>query len=255
MRSCLKTLMVGTGILLILIAVLLIVAATQLKTVARSGIEHSLSLAFLTDVTVGEVGVVLHEGHIEIHDVIVGNPASFRTGSAMELDTVIADVDVRTLFSRTPTVDRIIVKGARVDLRHELAEGANLVMLARNASRFSKKDDGEPAGAPPAPSNGPGREFLIKELCCEGATVAMSTNLIPMSGLKVEVAPFTLTDIGKDRPISTPELSAIFVRSLIKQTMSTKGLLRPIADLLQGEGDDADATVTIIEEPEPELAE
>ena len=254
MRSCLKTLMIGIGILLILTAVLLIIAATQLKTVTRSGLEHTLSIAFLTDVTVEDVDLALHEGHIEIHNIVVGNPASFRTGSAMELGTVIADVDMKTLFSRTPTIDRIVVKEAHVDLRHELAEGANLVMLARNASRFSKQDEAASEEAAP-PADGPGREFIIKELTCEDATVAMSTNVIPMSGLKVEVAPFTLADIGKDRPISTAELSAIFIRSLIQQTLSTKGLLRPIADLLRGEGDDADATVTLIEEPEPELAE
>ena len=105
------------------------------------------------------------------------------------------------------------------------------------------------------PSDGPGREFIIQELRCEGATVAMSSNLVPSSGVKVEVAPFTMTEISNSQPISTADLSAVFIRSLIRQTLSTKGLLRPIADLLRGEDETAGSNVTLIEEPEPQLRE
>ena len=258
MRSCLKTLMVSIGIVLILIAVLLLLAATQLKTVARGGIERTLSLAFLTDVTVEDVDIVLQEGHVELHNLVVGNPASFRSGPAMELGTVVADLDLKTLFSATPTIRSIVVRDVHVTLRHELAEGANLAMLARHASRFSKRDEAEGGeGSEPAasPSDGPGREFIIQELRCEGATVAMSSNLVPSSGVKVEVAPFTMTEISNSQPISTADLSAVFIRSLIRQTLSTKGLLRPIADLLRGEDETAGSNVTLIEEPEPQLRE
>ena len=159
--------MVGAGILLILVAVLLILAATQLKTVVRSGIEKSLSIAFLTDVTVQDVDIKLHEGHIEIHNLVVNNPASFRAGPAMEFGTVIADVELKTLFSRTPTITRVVVKDAYVNLRHELAEGANLLMLARHAGRFSKSEgngeDGSATAAPDAPEgNTSSRSFIAR---------------------------------------------------------------------------------------------
>ena len=96
---------------------------------------------------------------------------------------------------------------------------------------------------------------LLQRTSCEDVTVAMSSNLIPKSGLKVEVAPFTLTEISKDRQISTAEDSAIFIRSLIKETLSAKGLLRPIADLLRGAEDESESTVKLIEEPERAVAE
>ncbi|MFO7976911.1 MAG: hypothetical protein R6V12_20050 [Candidatus Hydrogenedentota bacterium] len=250
-----KTLTIGIGIVLILIAVLLILAATQLKTVAHTGIERSLGIAFLTDVTVEDVDIGLREGHIEMRNLVVGNPASFRTGSAMELETVVVDIELRTIFSRTPTIRQITVKGANVNLRHELTDGTNLTMLARHASRFSRDaENGETESRPGLPE-GLGREFIIKELACEEVTVAMSSNLIPKSGLKVNVAPFTLTEISQDHPVSTAEVSALFIRSLIKQTLSTKGLLRPIADLLRGEGEKEESDVSLIEEPEPELAD
>lgn len=254
MRSCFKTLVISTGILLILIAVALILAVTQVKTVARSGIERSLSLAFLTDVTTGNVDVALHTGHIEIHNLVVGNPASFRTGSAMEFETVIVEVDLKTLFSRTPTIDRVVLKRPHINLRHELTEGTNLTMLARHASRFSTDANAAEAKHRPV-TDAPGTRFIIKELICEEATVAMSSNLIPRSGLKVEVAPFTLTDISNDQPVSAAEVSAIFIRSLIQQTLGTQGLLRPIADLLRGETAEDASSVTLIEEPEPRLVD
>jgi len=255
MRSCLKTLMIATGILLILVAVALILAATQLKTVAHTAIERSVGIAFLTDVSVEDVDIGLREGRIEIHNLVVGNPASFRTGSAMELKTIIVDIDIKTIFSRTPTIRHITVKGGNVNLRHELTDGTNLTMLARHASRFSKEGKNGQTDPSSTKSESQGRKFIIKELSCEEVTVAMSSNLIPKSGLKVKVAPFTLTEISRDHPVSTAEVSAIFIRSLIKQTLSTKGLLRPIADILRGEKEETDSTVTLIEEPEPELAD
>lgn len=255
MRSCLKTLMIVTGILLILIAVVVILAATQLKTVAHTAIERSLGIAFLTDVSVEDVAIGLREGHIEIQNLVVGNPASFRTGSAMELETVVVDIDVKTIFSRTPTISQITVTGANVNLRHELTDGTNLTMLARHASRFSTDAEVGAKESDSSEAEGLGRKFIIKELVCEDVTVAMSSNLIPKSGLNVDVAPFTLTEISEDHPVSTAELSAVFIRSLIKQTLSTKGLLRPIADLLRGEEEETESNVELIEEPEPELAE
>ena len=255
MRSCLKTLMIGTGILLILVAVAVILAVTQLKTVARTGIERSLGIAFLTDVSLEDVDVGLRDGRLELHNLVVGNPASFRSGPAMEFETVTVDMDLKTVFSQTPTIDRIVVRRANVNLRHELADGTNLAMLARHASRFSKGGGKGEAESAFEEAGGLGREFIIKELRCEDVTVAMSSNLIPKSGLKVEVAPFTLTEISKDRPVSTAEVSAIFIRSLIKETLSAKGLLRPIADLLRGAEDESESTVKLIEEPERAVAE
>ncbi|HOF40194.1 MAG TPA: hypothetical protein PLD73_08980 [Candidatus Hydrogenedentes bacterium] len=258
MRSCLKTLMVSIGIVLILIAILLLLAATQLKTVARSGIERTLSFAFLTDVSVESVDLVLQEGHVELHNLTVNNPASFRSGPAMELGTIVADLDLKTLFSATPTLRSLVIRDVRVNLRHELAEGANLVMLARHASRFSKPDGAAGETADKSTSKRPARaarEFIIQELRCEGATVLMSSNLIPLSRVQVEVAPFTITEFSNNRPVSAADLSAIFIRSLIRQTLSTKGLLRPIADLLRGEEDAGDSSTPLIEEPEPQLRE
>ncbi|MEA3365135.1 MAG: hypothetical protein U9Q79_05790, partial [Candidatus Hydrogenedentes bacterium] len=60
-----KTLMIGTGILLILVAVALILAATQLKTVAHTAIERSVGIAFLTDVSVEDVDIGLREGEVK----------------------------------------------------------------------------------------------------------------------------------------------------------------------------------------------
>ena len=118
MRSCLKTLMIGTGILLILVAVAVILAVTQLKTVARTGIERSLAIAFLTDVSLEDVDVGLRDGHLELHNLVVGNPASFRSGPAMEFETVTVDMDLKTVFSQTPTIDRIVVRHSNLNLRH-----------------------------------------------------------------------------------------------------------------------------------------
>lgn len=250
--------MVLIGMVLILAAILLLLAATQLKTVARSGIERSLSFAFLTDVSVDSVDLALWEGHVELHNLTINNPASFRSGPAMELGTIVADLDLKTLFSATPTLRSLVIKDVRVNLRHELAEGANLVMLARHASRFSKPDSAEgettDKSSPKRPARA-AREFIIQELRCEGATVVLSSNLIPISGVQVEVAPFTITEIRNNRPVSAADLSAIFIRSLIRQTLSTKGLLRPIADLLRGEEDSGNSSAPLIDEPEPPLRE
>lgn len=228
MRSCLKPLVILVGLGLIVIALGFIVAGARFEAVGRVAAERALRHAFLTEVSVTEVTPLPRSGGFQLHGVTVFNPVGFKEGPAMEFETIDVDLDLLTVFTAVPSINRILVTNPRMHLRHELTEGTNLGTLATHASRFAARQND--ADAPRVAR----RRFTIRELRCEGAVVVLSTNLLPAS-LNIDIAPFTMTDVSNDRPITTGEAGAIFIRAMLEHTLSTKGLLRPIADLLRRE--------------------
>jgi hypothetical protein len=257
-KSCLKIIIAAIGLVLILVAIGALLAATQIEKAAKTGIEGTLSHVFMTDVTVESVELSALGQSLDIRGLHVKNPATFKTAAAMEFKRVLVEVDGKTLFSRTPTIKRVLIKEPIMHLRYELAEGTNLGMLAKHAGRLAEAEDSQDeTPEKPAKEEEPGARigFRVEELRCEGAKVALSTNLIPLSGVELDVADFTLNNLSKDRPVTTAETCAIFIRSLLRETLSVKGLLRPVADRIRKETHEPAPDSAESPSPEPSSAE
>ena len=63
----------------------------------------------------------------------------------------------------------------------------------------------------------------------------IAANFIPVSSVRLDVAPFTLTDLSSNTPVSTTQLGTLFIRSVLREALSVRGLMRPIADKLNEE--------------------
>lgn len=228
MRSFLKFLITALGLVLVLIGVGAVLAGLQAERTLKSGLERTLSYVFLAEATVETVDVAFLERSVEVKGLTLANPANFREGTAIQCDSIVATIDPRTLISDNPTITKVMLEGTTLNIRYELGDGTNLKQLAENAARLSGEED---ATAP----RGARRSFLIEELRCEGAQVELSANVLPASSMSMEVAPFVLADVGDDRPITTAELSVVVLRSFLRETMSFKGLAKPVVDLLRRE--------------------
>ena len=65
----------------------------------------------------------------------------------------------------------------------------------------------------------------------------MSANFIPGPDVVLNVVTIRLENLENGAPITTAEATSIFLRSVLVETLSIKGLLRPIFNKIRGEVD------------------
>lgn len=221
-RSFLKFIMIAIGLILIGLGVAGILFLPRLERFAVGKVETRLGLILDTEVKLGAIRPATMGRGIELRGLTVRNPETFKAGDAIQCGRILLRLDPRTLFSRNPVIEQIDLEDLDVHLRHEAGDGTNLGYMNKRASDLAAKD----------PSK---TRILVRRIECRGARMKLDSNVLPLPGISMDLAPFTIENPGEGKPISTAKATSIFLRSLIIETVTLKGLLAPLADLLRGE--------------------
>lgn len=224
MRGCIKVVLIAVGLVLIAMSIGTIYLFMQADAYSRTALERTLHFALGVDIAVGRLEINPFEQRLDAYDVVISNPPKFKPGTAIEIQRLSITFDASTLFARNPTIRSLSLQGVRLNLHHEMGNGTNLVVLARQAAD------------PNAPANAHGRSFVLKEIRCEDARMRASTSILPIGSAGMTLAPFVDSDLG-DKPVSVGEITSIFTRKVLHETLSLKGILAPVARLLQDEPD------------------
>lgn len=235
MRFLLKMVPIGIGLILILAGVVLLFLATQLTRSTRSAIERGLSAIYLTEVRVENVTITLSQSAMDVDGVTIFNPEPFTEGPAIEVDHVHVEFVPSTLLSRTTVLRSVTLRDATVHLRLEAGRGTNLSQLDANATRLL---GGSSSGAPVTAR----RKFVIQQFQSESARVEFSSNVLPVSSVGFDVQPFTMNELSSTEPVSAIDVCVLFVRNVLHEGISLRGVLGPVADRLRAEFGRSDAT-------------
>ena len=235
LRNLLKFVVTAVGVGLILVAVAALLAAMRLDTLAQAAVVRHVSQAYLTEVTVDGVQVAPLRQTIKIEGLTVFNPPTFKKGPALHFDRVVLGIDAKSLLSDRPTIRQVAIEGGRVNLRYELGKGSNLGRLAKNAAQAAggAADEGGEVPVQEAPTR-----VWVDEVVCRGFEVGASSNLVPFVSASMNLARFTLPEVSEGKPVSAPHIASVLLRSVMKEIVTLKGLLRPVGSLLRREIDD-----------------
>lgn len=222
MRGCFKIAFIATGLVLIAIAASAIFLFMQADVYSRSALEYALQYALGVDLKLGRIAVSPLRQHLDAYEVIVGNPSGFPPGPAIEIQRIGIDFNAATFFSKTPVIRRLLMQGTHFNLHHQIGHGTNLGLLAKQF------------GGTEGQANRKGRSFILQELRCEDAYMRLSSNVVPIGSAGISIAPFTVSDLG-DHPVSVGDIAAIFLRSVLRETLTLKGLLNPVIHSMREE--------------------
>lgn len=229
MRTVFRFLVTSVGLILIVMALGVILAGTQAGPVANAAIAHALGYVYQTDVTIDRVAFVPREKAMRIEGLTIHNPPPFKEGPAIQIGELAVHVDPATLFSAKPIVREVVMRQAKFYLRYEAGHGTNFGELDENARRFKAK--GKSPSGPLVAS----REYVIKSFRSEKAVLELSAGFVPGPSLKLELAPFTLEDLSSNQPVSTTQLGSLFIRSVLRESLTLRGLIKPVADKIDAE--------------------
>jgi hypothetical protein len=229
MKTILKTGMIAVGLFLISIAVALVLLAKPAGGYGKSYLEQQLGHVFGTDAHIEKIQVIPVKRGIELRGVSLDNPPEFKAGSAITLESVFVRPDLRTLFSPIIRIQEIRIANTEAKLQFNPGEGTNLGQLSRHAADLAA------AAQNPENKSPVSRKLQIDTLTCNGAKITVRS--IATAGIPVDfrVEPFTLKNLGDGDAVSFAKASSITLRSLLMETITINGLLRPVVDLLRGE--------------------
>lgn len=214
MKSVLKAVCTITGLVLIVLGVGGLFFLTQLDTFAKDAVQDALAQVFPSPVQFESIAFSPINQVMEVQGVSLASPENFKNEPAVQIERVLIEFDVTTIFEEAPVIRRIVLEGTRIYYRHEIGEGTNIGKLAKKAA----ENTGDPDR----------RTFVIKELLCENAKVSFSTNLVPKSRVPLNLATIHLEDLEDQPPMTSKRVAAVFLKSVIVETLTLKGLLKPL---------------------------
>ena len=237
-KGCAKTAVIVAGLLLILAGVGLLLFNAQGAELLRRQVETHLTQSLGVRVTVGAARPHVRETALLLEDVSLMNPPGFGAGPAVEHGRVRIVIDPGTLLSAEPRVSGVTLEDTTVHLRHEIGQGINLRSLIE---RLRARPAADPPGAEPS-SLLPWRRWRVDEVRGDGATVRVSSNILPAANLQLELEPFALTEFDGQSFASTPQLAAALLRTYGTRALAPGTLVAPIADALKAalEGNEPD---------------
>ena len=223
MRSVLKFGFTALGLVLIIIGIGGLVVYTQMERYASRSFEEMLATSFDSTASIESITVAPGKKAVILNGVTLNNPAKFKEGEALTSDRVIVQLDLMSLMTESPIITQLTFVGTDVHYRYELLDGTNIGVLAKRFDRASSVD----------PS-----KFVVKKVICKDARVSFSTNVLPKDNLNISMVTVELENLDNGEPVSGTEIAAIFLGSLVRETLSINGLLSPLVKQLRKDSED-----------------
>lgn len=215
--------------LLVLIAVVGVVAYTQINSIVKTGVETAGPEALSVPVTVGSVSISPLSGRIKVTDFAVGQPDGFGDGSMVQMGEFAMKVDTNTLLDDHIIVDEIVIDQPMFDAR-----------VIGSQSNFQALQERIAAGAGPSEIDGQPITLTIRSLAVRRPQISVQKEGGMLEVDKdINLADFTLTDLGTDEQGLSPKEIARHVMDTL-QPQITKALISAGAgDAIKGLAKDA----------------
>ena len=229
-----KKIMIGLLVIVVMISGGIIYISSQAGALVRDAVVTYGPDAIGAPITVGEVTVSLIDGHAGLRNLVIGNPAGFKSDHAVSLGEVRVALDIMSLFSDRIVIDEVTVVAP--EITYELARGgSNIAALQRNAEQTAADlgATGEEAASE--------TRLLIRELNVTDGKVTLAAAMLGGKGVTVALPDIHKQNIGADDDGATPadtvkEIMALVSVAVTKAVASGKAqeLLSGVAGNLGG---------------------
>lgn len=213
MKAFIKFFLTTVGLVLILIGVVSILFLTQAQSLLTSNVENLLTEAFGSAASVKTVTISPTKGTLVLHGFALKNPDGFQQGYALKCERIDLEMRPETLLGKTPTIKVMEVSGAEIEYRYEIGQGTNIGALSRRLASMPDED---------------AKQFKVERLVCRDAKLKLSANFIPLLDAPVKVVAFEVENPHEGEAMTTAKAASIFLRSVLKETLTLKGLLNPV---------------------------
>jgi len=192
-----KWLYIGIGAIVVVFAII-IFGISNLGPIIKKAVNAYGPQITKTELHVDDVGISIFSAEAKIKKFFLGNPSGFKTPSAMEVGSVLVDVDEKSLSGDTIIVDRIEVihpqityeKRGKTDNFNSILRNITQTSVSENRS---KKEDA-------------GKKLIIRNFIVREGNVNLELSVYGLGDKKINVPlpDLHLKDIGKKENGASP---------------------------------------------------
>ena len=226
MKTLIKIAAVITILVVILFIGLITFGLSQVNAGVKLAIEKGGTYATQTTTTVDTVEIGLTDGSFAMNGFNINNPDGFDTAHFLKLNSTAVTLDPASILSDTISVPTVTFDGLDVILdKGQDPSNYNAILAA--LQRF---ESGEKAPQEPAPSGKPAKTVAIDSLILKDINIHLAN--MPGIGfvagdIAINIPQIELQDIGKDDPMSIPEIVNLVVKTVITAAVESGGGIIP----------------------------
>ena len=194
--------------LVLAVVVVLIIAVVavvlSLDTIVQRGVERIGPTATQVEVKLKSAHVSLLAGGLRLKEFFLGNPAGYKTPSAITVEDVTVQVQPGTVFSHKLVVETINVKAPVITLEGGLTDN-NLKKIEKNLNDYIGSSSTAPNSTAPASSPAKSeRKLQVNDLMITGVKLQLRTKLAGDQTMTLTIPDIHLTGLGTGPEGITP---------------------------------------------------
>ncbi|MBU6402016.1 MAG: AsmA family protein [Verrucomicrobia bacterium] len=209
-------------VLVILVAVALVVAVLSLDSIVKKGVETLGPEMTKSDVRLDAVHISALSGRGALKGLFVGNPAGFKTPSAIKVGRVSVSLKPKSVLGDKIVVRSIQVANPEITFEGSL-RGNNLSRILENVQAYAGTEKQAAQQGPKAA----GRKLEVDELTITGGKINLSMTLLGGKSATVPLPDIHLENLGTGPEGITPgDLAQQVVQTVLARTTDAvaKGL-------------------------------
>jgi hypothetical protein len=196
-----KWIYIGIGAIVVVIAVV-IFGLSNLGPIIKRAVNSYGPKITETELHVADVSVSIFSGEAKIKKFFLGNPAGFKTPSAMKVGSVLVKVDEKSLTGNTIIVDRIEVISPEITYEKK-GEIDNFNTILKNISKIStsekqsKKESGKESA---------GKKLIIRDFVVKNGNVNLALSVYGLGDKQISspLPDVHLKNIGEKKDGASP---------------------------------------------------
>jgi len=196
-----KWISIGIGAIVVVIAIIIFGLSNLGPIIKRAVNSHGPKIT-KTELRVADVSVSIFSAEAKIEQFFLGNPAGFKTPSAMNVDSVLVNVDEKSLTSNTIVIDRIEM--IRPEITYEKkGKIDNFNTILQNITRTS---DSEKGSKKEPEKEGAGKKLIIRNFIVKEGKVNLDVSVYGIGDkqIRATLPDIHLKDIGKKKNGASP---------------------------------------------------
>ncbi|MBM3845356.1 MAG: AsmA family protein [Verrucomicrobia bacterium] len=190
-----KVIFIAAGTVLALILIGIFVAAANLGTLIKHGVEEFGPKVTQTSIKLNSVSVSLFGGSAEMKGLLLGNPTGYKAPNALEAERIAVRLSPGSLRSDKVVIQSIVVEGAQLHVEGS-ASGNNFTKIQSNVEAF--------AGSAPPTDNKAAKKLQVDELVLKNCKLHLSLGLLGGKTIATPLPDIRLTDLGQGPEGITP---------------------------------------------------
>lgn len=196
-----KWIYIGIGAIVVVIAII-IFGLSNLGPIIKHAVNSYGPKITKTELHVEDVGVSIFSAEAQIKQFFLGNPAGFKTPSAMKVSSVLVNIDEKSLSGNTIVVDRIEVITPEITYE-KIGKNDNFNTILKN---ITKTSDAEKPSKQEPEKEGAGKKLIIRNFIVKQGKVNLDLSVYGMGDKQVSVPlpDIHLKDIGKKKNGASP---------------------------------------------------